>query len=301
MTGSRRALTRRWTIKIDYPGVNNFTQFSFDGLGRNTKITETVSGSVTSTKQFVWCFDKFARNRASEERDATGNLARRFYSKGETIGVNSYFFTKNHLRSVAEMTDSAGTIQSQYAYDPFGKQLKKAGSLDADFGFANYYLHTRSGLSLTRMRAYSSSFGRFISRDPIHEKGGLNLFAYVNNKPIQFTDPSGRDQQGHVTNFPESTELPSNIQDAGDPGAGTQDGGGSDGGGSGPPKPPCSDPSKCDQQTVPRRQYQQGDAPCSEGDGHSCCVDEDGTLYDPCGNKVCGTGPAQPPAPTPQA
>ncbi|MBX9720203.1 MAG: hypothetical protein K2X81_02315 [Candidatus Obscuribacterales bacterium] len=34
-------------IEIDYPGTNNFTQFSFDGFGRNTKIQETTSGSIT--------------------------------------------------------------------------------------------------------------------------------------------------------------------------------------------------------------------------------------------------------------
>ena len=36
-------------------------QFTYDGFGRNVEIVETVSGSVTSTKQFVWDFGAKAR------------------------------------------------------------------------------------------------------------------------------------------------------------------------------------------------------------------------------------------------
>lgn len=40
--------------QITYPGANNFSSLIFDPLGYNAKIAETVSGSVVSTKQFVW-------------------------------------------------------------------------------------------------------------------------------------------------------------------------------------------------------------------------------------------------------
>lgn len=52
-------------------------------------------------------------------------------------------------------------------------------------------MHARSGLNLTRTRAYSASLGRFISRDPIQEYGGVNLYAYCQNDPVTNTDPSG--------------------------------------------------------------------------------------------------------------
>lgn len=45
------------------------------------------------------------------------------------------------------------------------------------------------------MRWYSSSTGRWFSRDPIQEKGGLHLYAFVFNNPIMFIDPDGRKVQ----------------------------------------------------------------------------------------------------------
>ncbi len=173
-------------IEIDYPGANNFSQFSFDGLGRNTKIVETVSGSVTSTKQFVW-----SASRRAEERDAGSTLTRRFFKWGQTISGTGYFYAKPLLDSVTEMTDGSGAIQAQYAFDPFGRSTKLQGGLEADFQYAGYYLHGRSGLNLTLARAYFSSLGRFINRDPIEEDGGINLYAYVDNAPIVHIDPLG--------------------------------------------------------------------------------------------------------------
>jgi hypothetical protein len=61
-------------IKIDYPGANNFSQFSYDGESRTAKIVETVSGAVTSTKQFVWCSDRKRSYLACEERDGSGGI-----------------------------------------------------------------------------------------------------------------------------------------------------------------------------------------------------------------------------------
>ena len=83
------------------------------------------------------------------------------------------------------------TIEAQYKYDTYGQVTKTAGTADSDFQFAGYYVHTRSGLNLTRTRAYSSSFGRFINRDRIGEWGGINLYGYVENAPVSAIDPSG--------------------------------------------------------------------------------------------------------------
>jgi RHS repeat-associated protein len=50
-----------------------------------------------------------------------------------------------------------------------------------------------SGLTLAPFRAYHSSLGRWISRDPIEEDGGLNLYGYVGGRPINGFDPLGLD------------------------------------------------------------------------------------------------------------
>lgn len=42
-----------------------------------------------------------------------------------------------------------------------------------------------------RNRAYDPGIGRWMSRDPIGEKGGLNLYAYVGNRPYDIIDQNG--------------------------------------------------------------------------------------------------------------
>ncbi len=48
-----------------------------------------------------------------------------------------------------------------------------------------------SGLYLTLNRIYDSNTGRWLSRDPIEEAGGINPYRYCGNNPICCIDPSG--------------------------------------------------------------------------------------------------------------
>jgi RHS repeat-associated protein len=170
------------------PGSGNNTQFTYGGLSHVVEIVETVSGTLTSTKQFVWCID-----RMCEARNASGTVTAQYFSRGQNTSGTNYFYTKDQLASIREMTDSSGNIQAQYVYDPFGLGAKLKGSLSADFQYAGYYNHSVSGLDFAVMRNYRPNLGRWLSRDPIGESGGANLYDYVGNCPITRRDPSGLD------------------------------------------------------------------------------------------------------------
>jgi RHS repeat-associated protein len=211
-------------IKITYPGSGNNSQFSYDGFGRNVSIVETVSGSVTSTKQFVWAEgdDVFRPDAPCEARNITGTVTAQYFALGDITSATSHFYTPDHLGltdsvvmaasfsqlvlikglvvgfnpvahsgSTREVTNSGGSLVGQFAYDPFGRTMLLQGSTIPDFQFAGYYMHTPSGLNLTRSRAFDSSLGRFINPDPIGIAGGINLYAYVGNKPNELSDPVG--------------------------------------------------------------------------------------------------------------
>ncbi|MCC7528294.1 MAG: RHS repeat protein, partial [Candidatus Melainabacteria bacterium] len=148
-------------VEIDYPGVNNYSQFSYDGLWRNTKIVETTSGSVTGTKQFVWSGDS-----RKEERDGSGTTVSKLFTRGQTTTGSLFCYTLDHLSSVRELVDVAGTSQSQISYSPFGQEKFTISNVVPALAYASYYAHQRSHFGLTTFREYGSQQGRWLSRDP---------------------------------------------------------------------------------------------------------------------------------------
>ncbi len=161
----------------------NVTTFVYDGRGR--RVGEKLNGAFV--KRWLWCGLELC-----EERNAAGNtVTKRFFPWGEQINGVKYYFTKDHLGSVREMTDSAGAIKARYAYDPYGRRTKLSGNREADFGFTGFYYHAASGLSMAPFRTYNAELGRWLSRDPIAENGGLNLYGYVGNDPLNRIDPLG--------------------------------------------------------------------------------------------------------------
>jgi RHS repeat-associated protein len=66
--------------------------------------------------------------------------------------------------------------------DPYGYK--------AQFG---YYTDSETGLQILTFRYYDAALGRFLTRDPIGFEGGVNLYGYVNNNPLNNVDPLGLD------------------------------------------------------------------------------------------------------------
>jgi RHS repeat-associated protein len=86
--------------------------------------------------------------------------------------------------------DQQGNVTASYDYDPYGK-LTNSPATTPEFGYAGMQYHAPSGLYLTKYRAYEPQSGRWLSRDPIEEVGGINLYAYVEESPISRIDPDG--------------------------------------------------------------------------------------------------------------
>ena len=53
------------------------------------------------------------------------------------------------------------------------------------------YFGAETGLHYNWNRYYDPDIGRYLSPDPIGLEGGLNLYAYVNNDPVNWVDPEG--------------------------------------------------------------------------------------------------------------
>ncbi len=89
------------------------------------------------------------------------------------------------------MGEKCGRVAADYRYDPFGKLLAKTGALDQPFQFSTKRFDERSGLSYYGYRFYSTEPDRWTTRDPLGEAGGVHLYAFVGNDPVNWVDPHG--------------------------------------------------------------------------------------------------------------
>jgi RHS repeat-associated protein len=92
---------------------------------------------------------------------------------------------------VRDVVASDGTtVGSRLLYDPWGN-VTETGTVLSDFTYTGHHYDRPAGLSLAWYRGYEPNLGRWLSKDPLGLKGGLNLYGYVNNEPIDRTDPLG--------------------------------------------------------------------------------------------------------------
>jgi RHS repeat-associated protein len=103
-----------------------------------------------------------------------------------TTGI-SYYLT-DRVGSTAGLTDATGNLVEQTAYDSFGNS---SGSSYTRYTYTGREFDTDTGLYYYRARCNNPQTGRFLSEDPTGFDGGANWYAYVDNNPVLFNDPSG--------------------------------------------------------------------------------------------------------------
>ena len=107
-------------------------------------------------------------------------------------GDNLYYYHKDGLGSVVNLTDSSQSIVKGYTYKSFGDIYSETGSVVQPFTFTGREYDPESGLYYYRARYYDPRAGRFLTRDPIGFAGGdVNLYRYVHNNPVKWADPLG--------------------------------------------------------------------------------------------------------------
>ncbi len=156
----------------------------------------------------------FVEGIFEEVSTAEGATERRHYVRGgdRTIAVvtdagagtaqKTRYLHRDHLGSVDTITDQAGTVVESLSYDAFGKRRNpdwtpastRLGS-SLTKGYTGHEQLDHLGLVHMGGRVYDPTLGRFMSADPFvqfpTDTQGFNRYAYVNNNPLAFVDPSG--------------------------------------------------------------------------------------------------------------
>jgi RHS repeat-associated protein len=105
------------------------------------------------------------------------------------------FVTHDGNGNVMALINTAdGTFLANYDYGPFGEVLRTTGPIanSNPFGFSTKYQDDESGLYAYALRYLNTPTGGWLSRDPVGEGGGRNLYCFVGNCPVVLFDPDGR-------------------------------------------------------------------------------------------------------------
>jgi len=152
--------------------------------------TRKVVGSTAT----VYHYD-LAGNLLAETQ-ANGSLIRDYVwadgmpvAQVEASGSIAYLHT-DHLNTPRLATDNAQQPVWRWDGKAFGGSAA-SGTVTVNLRFPGQYYDAETGLHYNWNRYYDPKIGRYITSDPIGLDGGLNTYAYVENNPLTFTDPTG--------------------------------------------------------------------------------------------------------------
>jgi len=158
-------------------------------LGGYEIYTETTTGTVQKQRDSIDVMD-------DKERIALIDLEKDKNNSNQVINKTTRYQLNNHFgSSTLELDQSAQTI-SYEEYYPYGGTAYTAGHNQTETSLKRYRYSGKerddeSGLYYYGVRYYAPWMGRWISADPIGEKGGSNLYEFVTNDPLNTIDKEG--------------------------------------------------------------------------------------------------------------
>jgi RHS repeat-associated protein len=199
-------------------------EYFYDALDRRVCKIVSNSGSLDGARTFV--LDD--RWRVLAEYDA-GGLAQEYVygveideplvldrnldggARATDPGDQRIFYHANTVGSIIGLTDSSGALTEAYEYDAYGEAFVFGPGPNGRIDFGGDDLIASSGISIVdnrylfagrrldaesqkyycRYRYLDSQDGRFLTRDPIGYRQGVNLYEYVGGAPARATDPMG--------------------------------------------------------------------------------------------------------------
>ncbi len=185
-------MSRRIAKAISVETTGHWSQitghsFLYDGWNMIRELVTDNGSPVTNS--YTWGLD------LSSTMQGAGGIGGLLSVSVAGVGDPGPFFPSYDANgNIAAYTSTNGTLVARYDYDAYGSLLAQSGSLVDVFvyKFSTKYTDAETGLVYYGYRFYTPELGRWLSRDPSQERGGLNLYAFARNETLGRMDYLGR-------------------------------------------------------------------------------------------------------------
>ena len=173
-------------------GASTIARYFYDSFGRRVKKEIVASGEIIH-----YHYGLQGDLLAESKGDGTP-LRDYIYQNGSLIAINLYgdqagvyYVISDHLGTPQQIVDTSGTVVWKAAYLPFGQAQVLVETITCNIRFKGQFFDKETGLHYNINRYYNPVTGRYLTTDPIGLAGGINLYPYVENNPINQVDPMG--------------------------------------------------------------------------------------------------------------
>jgi RHS repeat-associated protein len=163
---------------------DSITHFIYDGWNCIAEYTASASTAASIARKRTWGLDLSGQSQGA---GGVGGLL------CETHGSTPYYPTYDGNGNVSEYLNVDGSTAAHFEYDAYGNTVVTANPSGVLFSyrFSTKPVDPLTGLYYYGYRWFDPMTGRWPSRDPIEEEGGVNLYGFVGNNGVNLIDRLG--------------------------------------------------------------------------------------------------------------
>ena len=180
---------------LKFSSTNNFQrlEYTYDYQGRRVEKKEFNNNTLIKHTKFV--YDGFKLIAEFDVLNNNALISKYAWAEDNLLTLikdnASYYYMVDGNKNIVGLVDENAVKVNSYEYSPFGKVLADNETIAQPFKFSSEYHDEQTGLVYYNYRYYNPENGKWLKRDPIAEKGGYNLYAFVNNNPVNYFDNLG--------------------------------------------------------------------------------------------------------------
>ena len=191
--GNQTLITTKTGLwRVEYNGENRPVRWTREGDGKMVAMSYDHMGRRRTKDGQRFFYDGYLQ--VANERTVSNAVVRQSFVWDPTEpvatrpltwqrGNSAAYYVVDGNKNVSEVVDSDGSLAAHYEYAPFGAVILQRGESAATnpWRFSSEYAEDDTATIYYNYRHYEPVMGRWLSRDPVGEEDGLNIYVFIDN------------------------------------------------------------------------------------------------------------------------